>query len=165
MSELPDRVRRAFADHGGFERAAAGEYVATSTAFDATVTVDDLDEVADGHVPFAVEMRVPTLSAVVAGDVADVVEEGWYETFELRVEDARGVTRGTDTVEPTVDRAGAEVVVAAEYSDIDPRRGVDDAAALVTFVEGTFVEGIIPGYDYTEPASSLLSSARQTGGF
>jgi hypothetical protein len=165
MSELSDRVRRAFTDHGGFQRDSAGEYVVTSTVFDAAVTVGDLDAVADGHVPFAVEMRVPTLSAVVDGDVADVVEEGWYETFELRVADAGGVTRRTEAIEPTVDRTGQEVVVAAEYSDIDPRRGVDDAAALVTFVEGTFVEGIIPGYDYTEPASSLLSSARQTGGF
>jgi hypothetical protein len=162
MSEVPGRVRRAFADHGGFEEVATGEYASTNTTFDATVAVGTVDE---GHVPFSVEMVVPSLSAVVDGDVADVVEDGWYETFELRVRDAGGVTRGDHDLEPAVQQAGDSVVVTADYADIDERRGVADAAALVTFVEGTFVEGVIPGYDYTEPVSSLLSSARETGGF
>ncbi|WP_318568338.1 DUF5813 family protein [Salinigranum marinum] len=162
MSELPGRVRRAFADHDGFEAVAADEYASTASPFDARVTVDGVD---NGHVSFAVETRVPTLSAVVEDEVADVVEEGWYETFELRASDAAGVTRGDHALEPAVRRAGEEVVVVVEYTDIDERRGVDDAAALVTFVEGTFVQGVIPGYDYTEPVTSLMSSARDAGGF
>jgi hypothetical protein len=162
MSEVPGRVRRAFADHGGFEKVTTGEYASTSTAFDATVAVGEEEA---GHVPFTVEMQVPSLSAVVDGDVAGVVEDGWYETFELRVRDASGVTRGDHDLEPAVRQAGDSVVVTAEYTDINERRGVDDAAAFVTFVEGTFVEGVIPGYDYTEPVSSLLSSAREMSGF
>jgi hypothetical protein len=161
MSELPGRVRRAFADHDGFEAVAADEYASTASPFDARVTVD----ADDGHVSFAVEARVPTLSAVVEGGVADVVEEGWYETFELRVMDADGVIRGDHALDPVVRRTDEEVVVAIEYTDINERRGVDDAAALVTFVEGTFVQGVIPGYDYTEPVTSIISSARETGGF
>jgi hypothetical protein len=162
MSEVPGRVRRAFADHDGFEEVADGKYASTKTSFDATVRVDDA---ADGRVAFVVETRVPTLPAVVDGDVADVVASGWYETFELRVTDASGVTRAEHDLDPVVRRADEEVVVTVEYADINERRGVDDAAALVTFVEGTFVQGVIPGYDYTEPVSSILSTARQTGGF
>ena len=164
MSEVPDRVRRAFVDHGGFEAETEtdDEYVSTATPFDARVTVDSAD---DGRLVFEVEVRVPTLSAVVDGDVAAVVEEGWTETFELRIADATGVTRADHGVEPAVIQAGDELVVTADYRDINERRGVDDAAALVTFVEGTYVQGVIPGYDYTEPVASIMSSARSTGGF
>jgi hypothetical protein len=162
MSETPDRVRRAFADHDGFEAVGDDEYASTATAVDARVSVDGAE---DGRLSFVVEVRVPTLSAVVDGDVADVVEEGWYETFELRSTDTGGVTRADHDLDPTVGRTGDEVVVTVDYTDIDERRGVDDAAALVTFVEGTYVQGVIPGYDYTEPVTSLLSNARETGGF
>lgn len=162
MSEVPSRVRRAFADHSGFEEVGVDEYVSTATPFDAEVTVDAGD---DGRVAFTVEIRVPTLSAVVDGDVADVVEEGWTETFELRVVDVGGVTRVDRGLGPVVRRLDDEIVVTVEYTDINERRGVDDAAALVTFVEGTYVQGVIPGYDYTEPVASLVASARDAGGF
>ena len=162
MSEVPDRVRRAFVDHTGFEAGPDDDYVSTATPFDAWVAVESVD---GGRIGFDVEVRVPTLSAVVEGDVADVVEEGWTETFERRVADVGGVTRADHDVEPAVSRAGDELVVTVDYTDINERRGVDDAAALVTFVEGTYVQGVIPGYDYTEPVSSILSSAREMGGF
>ena len=35
---------------------------------------------------------------------------------------------------------------------------------MIDFVEGTYVQGVIPGYEYTEPVSDLLSAARQQGG-
>jgi hypothetical protein len=162
MSELPGRVRRAFADHDAFESAGPAAFASTTTPFDARVTVEG---VTDGRVAFRVELRVPTLSAAVDGHVASVVEEGWRETFELRVADADGVTRGDHGLTPSVERVGEELVATATYEDVDERRGVEDAAALVTFVEGTYVQGIIPGYDYTDPVASLLSSARDAGGF
>ncbi len=49
------------------------------------------------------------------------------------------------------------------FEDIDERRGVDDAGALINFVEGTYAQGIIPGYEYTEPATRLIENARRTG--
>jgi hypothetical protein len=162
MSEVPGRVRRAFADHSGFEEAGIDEYVSTATPFDAVVAVDTAE---DGRVQFTVEIRVPTLSAVVDGDVASVVEEGWTETFELRVEDVGGVTKVDHGLDPTIRHLDDELVVTVEYTDINERRGVDDAAALVTFVEGTYVQGVIPGYDYTDPVASLVSSAKDAGGF
>jgi hypothetical protein len=93
-----------------------------------------------------------------------VVEEGWYETFELRVTDVGGITRGDHEFDPTVRRAGDEVVVAFEFAEIDPGRGVEDARALVDFVEGTYVQGVIPGYEYTEPVAGLVAAGRRAAG-
>ncbi len=160
MSELPGRVRRAFADHGSFEPVADDVWTSETTAFDGEVAVQPDD---DGRIRFDVRVRVPTLSATTAGDVADVVEEGWYETFELRVVDVGGVTRGDHGFDPNVDRDGDEVVVEFSVTDVNERRGVDDAGALINFVEGTYVQGVIPGYDYTDPVAGILSAARQQG--
>ena len=116
MTEVPDRVRRAFADQGDFDRVAPDRFVLASTPFDATVTVAD-DE---GRVAFEVIVRVPMLSAV-AADVAPVVEDGWYETFELRLEDVGGALRGDhDDADLTVERDGVAFTV----------RGYDDLVAV-----------------------------------
>ena len=158
--ELPDRVRRAFADHGSFERD-GDEWVSATTAFDGSVRAEPADE---GRIRFAVTVRVPTLSAVTADEVADVVEDGWADTFERRAVDVGGVTRKDREFDPAVERGGDEIAVAYAVTDINERRGVDDAGALIDFVEGTYVQGVIPGYEYTEPVSDLLSAARQQGG-
>ncbi|OYR95822.1 hypothetical protein DJ71_01470 [Halorubrum sp. E3] len=158
--ELPDRVRRAFADHGSFERAGDG-WVSTTTAFDGRVRAEPAE---DGRVEFTVAVRVPTLSAVTADEVADVVEDGWADTFERRAVDGGGVTRKRREFDPVVEREGDEIAVIYELADINERRGVDDAGALIDFVEGTYVQGVIPGYEYTAPVSDLLSAARQQGG-
>lgn len=166
-TDLPGRVRRAFNGHGSFEPARsdsagdeAGIWVSETTAFDGEVAVES---VADGRLRFAVTVRVPTLSAVTDDDVADVVETGWAETFERRVVDVGGVTRGDHGFDPDVSREADELVVRFELTEINERRGVDDAGALIDFVEGTYVQGVIPGYDYTEPVAGLISSARRHG--
>ncbi|MFO8114331.1 MAG: DUF5813 family protein [Halorubrum sp.] len=160
-TDLPGRVRRAFADHGSFEPADDdGVWTSETTAFDGRVRAEPAPE---GRVRFAVTVRVPILSATTADDVAEVVEEGWTETFELRVVDVGGVTRGDHEFDPTVAVDGDEIVVEFELTEINERRGVDDAGALVDFVEGTYVQGVIPGYEYTEPVAGLLSAARQQG--
>ncbi|SDF54846.1 hypothetical protein SAMN04488067_105161 [Halorubrum xinjiangense] len=158
--ELPDRVRRAFADHGSFERDGDG-WVSTTTAFDGRVRAAPAEE---GRIRFAVTVRVPTLSAVTADEVADVVGDGWADTFERRVVDVGGVTRTDREFDPVVEGEVDEITVAYALTDINERRGVDDAGALIDFVEGTYVQGVIPGYEYTEPVSDLLSAARQQGG-
>ncbi|MFB6160059.1 MAG: DUF5813 family protein [Haloferacaceae archaeon] len=162
MTELPDRVRRAFRRSDAFEPASdAGAYRATSTAFDGVVRPEARE---DGRTAFAVTVRVPTLDAVTTDDVAPVVEEGWYETFELRVADVGSVARGDHEFDPTVRRADGEAVVEFEFVDVDPDRGVEDARALVDFVEGTYVQGVIPGYEYTEPVSGIIAEARRAAG-
>lgn len=158
--ELPGRVRRAFADHGSFEPAGDDVWISETTAFDGEVRAEPAT---DGRVRFIVTVRVPTLSATTADEVTDVVEDGWAETFELRVVDVGGVTRGDHEFDPTVEIGNDEIVVEFELTDINERRGVDDAGALIDFVEGTYVQGVIPGYEYTDPVEPLLSAARRQG--
>lgn len=156
---MPDRrtaAERALATHSAFDRR-DGTFVATSTPFEATVELD----AGDDGIRYAVRMVLPTLDAVVAGEtVAPVVHDGWFETFERRLEDVDGALRA-ETPPPTVDldeRAGT-VTVAAAFESARPDHGADDAAALVGYVEGTYVEGLIPGYTYREPVSGLLDAA------
>ncbi|QAU11531.1 hypothetical protein EKH57_01410 [Halorubrum sp. BOL3-1] len=157
--ELSDRVRRAFASHGSFERD-GDAWVSSTTAFDGRVRAEPAGE---GRTRFSVTVRVPTLSGVTADEVADVVEDGWADTFERRAVDVGGVTRADRKFDPVVERDGDEIAVAYALTDINERRGVDDAGALIDFVEGTYVQGVIPGYEYTEPVSDLLSAARRHG--
>jgi hypothetical protein len=39
-------------------------------------------------------------------------------------------------------------------------QAVSDAKAVVDFVEATWIQGLIPGYEYDEPAASLLNRAQ-----
>ena len=159
MTETPRRVERAVRDHDSFERAEGGRFEMTTTAFQAVLTATETD----GRMDFEVRLRAPSLSAAVDGDVADVVEEGWLETFERRVGDVGGAMRGDDTPDPTVRVTDEELVVEASFTDLDKRRGVDDAAAIVNYAEGTYVQGLIPGYDYVDPVAGLIDRARRTG--
>ncbi|QLC33044.1 hypothetical protein EFA46_002080 [Halarchaeum sp. CBA1220] len=148
-------VEREFEESETF--AAEGDaYVPTTNDWEATV------EVADGTL--TVTVRVPTLSAAVTEQetVADVVEEGWLETLELRLEDAPNVTRAEEASPPTVEREGGDVVVEAV---IDARAGhaAEDALAVVNYVEGTWFEGIIPGYDYRPDVQDLRDRAAGRG--
>src|SRR6056297_2173494 len=118
-TELPSRVGRAFADHGSFEPADEEDvWTSETTAFDGRVRAEPA---ADGRVRFAVTVRVPTLSATTADEVADVVEEGWTETFELRVVDVGGVTRGQHEFDPDVAVEDGGIVVEFELTDINER--------------------------------------------
>ncbi|WP_096389980.1 DUF5813 family protein [Halopenitus persicus] len=179
MSESSTSVRRAFEAEGSFERIEGATWNYTTTSFDGRVTVASAPDggagtdvsaaetASTGEGPetttFEVVVTVPTLSAVTDEHVAEVVENGWFETFELRVADVSGVTKRSRDLDPSVRRAGSEIVVTATITDANARLGVADAAAFIDFVEGTYVQGIIPGYDYAEPVTSIRSKARQHG--
>ena len=167
MSDLPDRFRRAFESDGAFDPAATpGTFRATSTPLDATVAADRGDPSSAGAADTArltVTVRAPTLSAVAEEAVAPAVADGWFETVERRVADAGDVRRGGD-VEPSVERVDGQLVVRLAFAARNPPRAVDDSRALVGFVEGTYVQGAIPGYDYGEPLAGLLHAARGRGG-
>lgn len=157
MSETA-QVEAALADHKAFERDEEA-FVVRTTAVDGRVRVEERD----AGVVLAVRASVPTIDAVVADEtVAPVVQEGWFETFERRLEDVGGVTRGAPEP-PTATLEESEVVVETDLVADQPQRAVDDAKAIVEYVEGTFVEGLIPGYSYREPAAGLLSRARSAG--
>ncbi|WP_101294344.1 DUF5813 family protein [Halegenticoccus soli] len=161
MTELPGRVRRAFRDHEAFEQIDDDAFESVTTPFEGVVRVVPAG---DGRFEYRVTVQVPMLDEVTTGRVADVVEEGWYETFALRVEDVGGVTSRERDLDPAVYVEDRRAVVEFSFSELDERRGADDAGALIDYVEGTFVQGIIPGYDYTEPVTTILSRAEESGG-
>jgi hypothetical protein len=106
---------------------------------------------------------VPTLSAGAEDHVADVVEDGWLDTFERRMEDAdQALSRG-QSVAPAVGVEGEEVVVEATVAAGAPIPAAADARSLVEYVEGTYMEGVIPGYEYGDPVAGLRQRARQAG--
>jgi len=144
-----------FEAHGRFERtdgsSGDGEaFEPTANDWDATVTVRD------GAVDVVVV--VPTLDAATNDEVADVVEDGWYDTFERRVRDADSVTRADDVDVTGVSRAGGDITVELT---MDPRLGkaAEDALALVNYVEGTWFQGVVPGYDYVEKVQEMREQA------
>jgi len=132
-----------------------GGYRVTTATFDATVV--------PGPDRYRVVVEAPTIGAAVVGEeVADVVVEGWYETLERRLSALGDVTTTDDVAEPTVRRAGETVVVEVTYDPSADAAG--DALALVNFVEGTWFQGLIPGYAYEERVAAAREAARQRGG-
>lgn len=146
-----------FSEHAAFERGETG-YELTTTPFDAVVEIED----SGNETLYRVTITLPTLDGVVEGErVAEVVEEGWFETLELRLTDPEQVTTGQSDVDSAVKREGSEVRVEMAFRSSDPERAAENAKALAEFVEGTWVQGIVPGYEYGEPAASLLDRATQ----
>jgi hypothetical protein len=157
-----DHIERAFGQHPDFERADDDQFETPGKPFPGVVTVGFADG-DDAAQCYHVEVRTPMLDAVVESeDVAEVVEDGWFETLELRLDDAHTVTDAETAAPPEIERKGDEVVLTAEFESEDPERAAEDALAIVEFVEGTWVQGIIPGYEYGEPAASLRQRARQS---
>ncbi|MGQ3411913.1 DUF5813 family protein [Natrinema sp. LN54] len=161
MSDLPDSIARELESHDAFDRTDDG-YALATTVFDTTITADDAEGKRDGR--FRVTVFLPTLDAAVADEVvADPVENGWFETLERRLEDVFTVAQTSTHDEPVVERDANEVRVRLEYTAWDAGEGVTDAKALIEFVEGTFAQGIIPGYDYQGEAATLLENAQDRG--
>jgi len=161
MSSSPTGLTRAVDSHRAFESDADAEtIVSTTTAFDGVV---DAASTADG-VSFSVTVTVPMLNTVTDDELASIVEDGWYETFERRVTNVGAIFRTERALTPQATHDDHEAVVTATLTDTNVERGVDDAAALIDFVEGTYVQGIIPGYTYTDPVAGLLEQARAAGG-
>lgn len=161
MADLLSAAERALATHDGFERRDE-EFVATSTPFEATVQLKR----AGSGVRYVVEMALPTLDAVVADEsVATVVQAGWFETLERRLEDLDGALRNEPSPPSVVlDEGSSTVTVEVSFESDRPDVGADDAAALVGYVEGTYVEGVIPGYTYRDPVNGLLERAYERSG-
>ncbi|MBB6644957.1 DUF5813 family protein [Halobellus ruber] len=158
-SDAVERARRAAGANESFEPDGEGGYVVRTTAFEGSIEVD-----ADGGaVVCTVAVAVPMLDAVTEEAVAPVVEEGWFETFELRIDDVDSAIRGDDAA-VSVRQRDEEAVVEVELRDLDATRAVADAVAVVEYVEGTYVEGIIPGYEYAEPVTLLIQQAADTAG-
>ena len=156
---VPTPAARALQRHDAVA-AADGVFRITSTAFDATVTAAQ----AGGTIRYEVTVTVPSLEAATGDHVGEAVAEGWFETFERRLADAPKATRAPLELERLdVERQGLDVVVTFAFEWDNADRAVDVAKTLVEYVEGTYVEGAIPGYTYEAPVADLLSEA-ETGG-
>jgi hypothetical protein len=161
MTEFPDSVERAFGSHDAFERD-GDAYVVTTTAFEGRVTAVDGPEYFSAY---TVTVRVPTLSAATADEVGDAVADGWFETLERRLEDAPKATRADVELKTfDVERDGEDVYVTYGFEWGNADRAADIAKAFVEYVEGTYVEGVIPGYEYVSPVDDLVTTASQEGG-
>jgi hypothetical protein len=171
-----ERVERAFREHPDFEQTGENEFETAAKPFETVVLVTEGEDDDGGETSgessreYRVAVRTPMLDAVVEGEtVAEVVESGWFETLERRLEDVHTVAQ-SDATPPSIERerreredgvGGEAVVVTVEFESSDPEQAVEDALAVAEYVEGTWIQGIIPGYDYREPAASLLERARQ----
>jgi len=152
-------AEQALSDHDAFEPSAAG-YRLSTIVFDATVTVDGD---ADG-VQYTVTVDAPTIADATQDEVGPTVRTDWFETFERRLADAPDATRKSVELDAfSVDDDGETVTVRYRFTWPDATGGVEIAKTFAEFVEGTYVEGIVPGYEYTPPVSELLSDASQGG--
>jgi hypothetical protein len=158
---LPDAVERAFERAEAFEDA-GDAYLVRTTAFEGRVRAVDGPEYLSAY---TVTVCVPTLDAATADDVGEAVAEGWFDTLRRRLEDAPQATRAdVDLQTFDVERDGEDVYVTFGFEWGNPDRAADIAKTLVEYVEGTYVEGVIPGYDYVSPVADLIDTASQEGG-
>ncbi|MEF8881849.1 MAG: DUF5813 family protein [Halapricum sp.] len=158
---LPETIRDAFQSHNGYELETDHAAV-TTTAFEGRVTATDAD--ADWAHRYTVTVVVPSLSAAVGEVVGPAVADGWFDTLQRRLEDAPKATRASVDLETfEVDRSPETVQVTYEFTSGDARQAADIAKTFVEYVEGTYVEGAVPGYDYEPPVADLLNQA-QSGG-
>ena len=160
MTDAADRGVRGLRRHDSVSEPSDARARVTTTPFDAAVRVAAGD---DGQVQFTTEVRVPTLNEVTVDEVAPVVEDGWADTFERRVENVGAITEAGHDLAPTVERDG-DLVARVTLEDLDPHRGANDAVAFADYVEGVYVQGVIPGYEYTPPVKGLIDEARAVGG-
>ena len=160
MSQRVDEVMAAFDRRDGFRRAADRVVIETSP-FDAELVVAE----SEGRLDFRVDVTFPSLDAVVLGEtVPDVVLEGWAETLSLRAADAHKATDLT-AAEYEIDWNRETVTVGITFDrPADAPPPVEAVTALVTFLEGTYLQGVIPGYAYGPPVNDMLSQARRQAG-
>ncbi|MCU4924534.1 DUF5813 family protein [Halobacteria archaeon AArc-dxtr1] len=157
MTDQLNPVERALDAHDAFERTDAG-YDLRTTVFETTVAPANTGESA-----LSVTVSLPSLSAATVDDVAPVVADDWFETLERRLADVFSVASPVAHDEPTLERQDDEVRVRLTYTASGPASGVSDAKALIEYVEGTYAQGVIPGYEYRGPAETLLANAKNRG--
>jgi hypothetical protein len=118
----------------------------------------------DGEPAFELRALVPPLGMVTEESLASVVEDEWFRTFELRLDDIAGATRGHTALEVRTERGPAMIAVDITLADRNLDRALDDLTAVAEYIEGTYAEGIIPGYSYTDVARTLLERAAGPSG-
>ena len=158
MTEIPAAVVTAFESNGSLDPSGPDATI-TTTAFDGAVAVTPTDGV--GH-RYTVTVRAPTLDAATADEVGDAVATDWLRTFRRRLSDAPTATRAVVELESFGAEVNGEAVrVEYVFEHGNPAAAAEIATTFAAFVEGTYVEGVVPGYDYLPPVAGLLSRASQ----
>ena len=158
---IPESAERAFDAHDAYDRD-GDQYELTTITFESRVEATETDDWAH---EYTVVVRPPMLSSVVDGEVGPDLEAGWFDTFALRMEDAPGAIRDNlelDRLDVHEELGDAVVVFEVTWGNADRAPAI--AKALAEYVEGTYMEGVVPGFDYTDPVDSLLASASQGDG-
>ena len=128
------------------------------TPFTGAVDIGVNDETAT----YLITVTAPSLDAVVTDQsVSEVILAGWAETYERRIEGADGVTPEIATVDSDVewDQHTLTVQMTVRRPATAPAP-TDGIAALMQFIEGTYLQGVIPGYEYGPPVDKMLERAR-----
>ncbi|MFB6163013.1 MAG: DUF5813 family protein [Halococcoides sp.] len=112
---------------------------------------------------WTVEVRVPTIDTVATDSVGAAVQEDWVETFRRRAREAENATRRSVDPEVSIDRTDETIVVTYAFEERAVPRALEVARDIALFVEGTYVQGAIPGYEYEPPLSTLLTRATENG--
>jgi hypothetical protein len=129
-----------------------GLFTSKTTVFDAKLEINIIEK----GIEFRVEMEVPTIDSIVLEEVEPIIKEGWLETFSLRLEDIGGAVQNKfDSVEIEL-KNEKKVVIIIEFSSESINRGIGDAKAIVDYIEGTYREGIIPGFKYDKMVADLI---------
>jgi len=158
--DVPEAAVRAFDNHDAFAES-DDEYRVTTTAFEGLVAAEDAPE---WRVAYTVTVRAPTLDAATVDEVGDAVADGWFDTLQRRLEDAPKATRTeVDLDEYAVERDGEDVVVTYGFELGNADTAARVAKTFVEYVEGTYVEGIVPGYDYEGAVAELVDQAQTNG--
>jgi hypothetical protein len=152
-------IERAFERHGAYTRDGEG-FVISTTACEGRVTA------VEGAAPvYTVTVRVPHIQAVTTDAVGEAVAEGWFDTLHRRLAEAPKATRAdVDLATFEIERDGEDVFVTYGFEWADPDRAAGIAKTFVEYVEGTYVEGVVPGYEYESPVADLLERASQGEG-
>jgi len=160
-ASTPEEGEAAFERHEAFESAPEG-YRLTTTAFEALATAGPAE--AEWALTYTVMVRVPSLGAAAEETVGPAVIEGWLDTLERRLADApKAIRASVDLDTFAVETDDETVVITYAFTFGDPDRAVGIVKTFVEYVEGTYVEGIVPGYDYGPPVEGLLDAAESGG--
>lgn len=156
---VPGRASRAFDSHQRFESTDGG-YALTTTDFESRVTGVETDGSA---IRYRVTVSVPMLSSAVRETVGPAVENGWFETMELRLEDAVAATRHDVAVEEyDLERDDTDAVARYVFEWGNDDTAPEVAQTVIEFVEGTYLQSVVPGYEYREPVAGMLARARRS---
>lgn len=161
MTDPVAAVRDAFERDSDFESTTEG-YRITSSPFTVLARFEPGES---DTIEFVAEARLPSLEAAVADEsISDALLEGWAEPMERRLADVEQATALSGVrVECRWDRQEFVATFRFRRPATAPAP-TDELRALAGYVEGTYLQGTIPGYSYRAPVDDLLETARERAG-